>query len=92
MLYESDMPEMIESFVGYIWGEYHSEVDDFSLKYQKCFSRILRMHYEDIFVYLERNLEDALYWPPRDLTSEEMKQQVQNWHQAVNEGSTHDRA
>jgi hypothetical protein len=92
MLYESDMPEMIESFVGYIWGEYHSEVDDFSLKYQKCFSRILRMHYEDIFVYLERNLEDAFYWPPRDLTSEEMKQQVQNWHQAVNEGSTHDRA
>ena len=47
----------------------------------------------DIFEYLQRNLEDSLYWPSEDMTEEEaMKQQVQNWHQAVNERSTHDRA
>ena len=93
---ETVMPEMIEAYVGFIYEDYFpQEEGDLTFQYQKSFNKILQMtSVDDVFSYLEYNLEQAHYWPVEDMTEEEqMKQQISNWHNAVNdEGSTHDRA
>ena len=93
---ETVMPEMMEAYVGYIYEDYFAqEEDDLTYAYQKAFNKVLQMsNVDDIFNYLEYNLGQAHYWPVENMTeAEQMKQQISNWHNAVNEeGSTHDRA
>ena len=96
LMFETSMPEMLEAYVGYIYEDYFPQDEkDLTYKYQKAFTKLLQMtNINDVLNYLEYNLENAGYWPVENMTEEEqMKHQISNWHNAVNdEGSTHDRA